>query len=190
MTEDVNTPIEVEVASPVPDLLGYGRVATPRSKVDAPRASLGLIIGGFVALLLSAWAGIVPFLGPTFGFSDDHAPSWTWDKVHLFAALVPGAVGLVASWVVLNRARRAGGRLDAVVVGCGLLLLLSGAWLTVAPVVWPAVVGPYLHATSAKMTLAYWLGYSSGPGVLLVAFGGFAMGRTIGGSTRGPAPEA
>ena len=45
-------------------------------------APLSLILGGFLALLLSAWAGIVPFIGPSFGFSADGTASWTWNLVH------------------------------------------------------------------------------------------------------------
>ena len=45
-------------------------------------APLSLILGGFLALLLSAWAGIVPFVGPSFGFSADGTASWTWNLVH------------------------------------------------------------------------------------------------------------
>src|ERR1035438_9059685 len=53
-------------------------------------APLSLILGGFLALLLSAWAGIVPFIGPSFGFSPDGTASWTWNLVHGLGAAVPG----------------------------------------------------------------------------------------------------
>src|SRR5271170_8087752 len=38
----------------------------------------GLMGGAILALLLSAWAGIVPLVGPTFGFAADGRSSWTW----------------------------------------------------------------------------------------------------------------
>lgn len=41
------------------------------SEWRTPRASVGLILGTFMAMLLSAWAGLIPFIGPTFGFSAD-----------------------------------------------------------------------------------------------------------------------
>ncbi len=188
VTDDMNAPVKETTTRPVADVMASGRPAAPRSPraVDrAPAASLGLILGGFVALLLSAWAGIVPFLGPAFGYSADGTSSWTWDRVHILAALVPGAVGLVACLVILTRARHLlERRSDAVLVSFGLILVLSGIWLTVAPVVWPVVVASYFQPATTHMTLAYWLGYSSGPGVLLVAFGGFVMGRSLGGSSR------
>jgi hypothetical protein len=141
-------------------------------------ASLGLILGSFLALLLSAWAGIVPFVGPTFGFSADGSASWTWNQVHALGAVVPAAVGIVACVIVMVSARRPMGFQSAgSLATAGFLLFLCGAWLAVVPVVWPVLVGTYFHAASPSMTLAYWMGYSSGPGVLLAGFGGLFMGR-------------
>jgi hypothetical protein len=146
--------------------------------VFVPVASIGLILGGFVALLISAWAGIVPFVGPAFGFSADGTTSWTWNELHALGAVVPGAVGIVACVMVLVSARRPMGLQSAgSLATAGFILFLCGAWLAVVPVVWPVLVGSYFHAASPSMTLAYWMGYSSGPGVLLAGFGGLFMGR-------------
>jgi len=182
-TDDTMAPQREPVVQPSAEDVGTERPATPLSPRESgrtPAASLGLILGSFVALLLSAWAGIVPFLGPTFGFSADGTSSWTWDRLHVLAAVVPGSVGVIASVVILARARHLIDRRSDAVLSCfGLILVLAGAWLTVAPVVWPVVVRTYFLPASTHMTLAYWMGYSSGPGVLLVAFGGFAMGRSL-----------
>lgn len=143
-----------------------------------PVAPVGLIIGAFLALLLSVWTGIVAYVGPTFGFSADGSSSWTWNQVHTFGGLVPGAVGVLACLLILTSARQRHGLLSSVALGTwGFVLLLCGAWLSVAPIVWPVIVGTYFHTASPLMTLAYWMGYSSGPGVLLAGFGAFAMGR-------------
>ena len=149
-----------------------------QTETRMPRASVGLIIGSFIALLLSAWAGIVPFVGPTFGFSADGTSSWTWNHVHALGALLPGVVGVLACMLLLVSARRPRDLQSSVALGTwGFVLLLCGTWLTVTPVVWPAIAGIYFHAASPTMTLAYWLGYASGPGVLLASFGAFVMGR-------------
>jgi|GEM_PF-3418494 hypothetical protein len=42
-------------------------------RVRVPPA--GLRLAGLLTLLLGAWAGIVPFLGPSFGYSGDGAGS-------------------------------------------------------------------------------------------------------------------
>jgi hypothetical protein len=175
------------------DTMG-GRVTAPVSRTTAsnngdfsarierdvfiPVASIGLILGGFVALLISAWAGIVPFVGPAFGFSADGTTSWTWNELHALGAVVPGAVGIIACVAVLVSARRPMGLQSAgSLATAGFVLFLCGAWLAVVPVVWPVLVGSYFHIASPSMTLAYWMGYSSGPGVLLAGFGGLFMGR-------------
>jgi len=141
-------------------------------------ASAGLIISGFLALMLAAWAGIIPFVGPLFGYSADGTSSWTWDRAHVLGALVPGAVGVLACMLIIGAARRPRGRRSTYVFATwGLVLFLCGAWLTVTPVIWPAIESAYFHAASPSMTFAYWMGYASGPGILLVAFGAFVMSR-------------
>lgn len=149
-----------------------------RTDIYIPSASVGLILGGILALLISAWAGIVPFLGPTFGFSADGAPSWTWNELHALGAVVPGAVGILMCLIVLACARRPMGLQSAgMLAASGFVLFLCGAWLTVAPLVWPVLVGPYFHAASPLTTLEYWMGYASGPGLLMAAFGAMVIGR-------------
>jgi hypothetical protein len=160
---------------------GYGDVAATqvqRVEVGVRGASVGLILGAFVALLIAAWAGIVPFAGPVFGFSADGSASWTWNELHALGAAVPGAVGIVACVVVIVCARRPMGLQSAgSLATAGFVLFLCGAWLAVVPVVWPVLVGTYFHAASPSMTLAHWMGYAAGPGVLLAGFGGVVMGR-------------
>ncbi len=149
-----------------------------RTDFYVPSASVGLILGGIVTLLVAAWAGIVPFLGPTFGFSADGTASWTWNELHALGAVVPGAVGILMCLIVLACARRPMGLQSAgMLATSGSVLFLCGAWLTVVPVVWPVLVGSYFHAASPLTTFEFWMGYASGPGLLMAAFGAMAMGR-------------
>jgi hypothetical protein len=147
----------------------------PTPVSTAPRATVqpSLILGGFVALLLAAWAGVAPFVGPIFGFSPDGTASWTWNEVHALGAVAPGAVGVIASFAVATTmARRPAGLASA-----GFAVFLCGAWLASVPVVWPVLVGPYFQTASPHLTLADWMGLAIGPGVLLASFGAFTMGR-------------
>jgi hypothetical protein len=154
------------------------RLESAERSVIISRTSFGLIFASFLAVLVSAWAGIVPYLGPTFGFSADGTSSWTWDSAHTYGALVPGAVGVIFSVLVLAGARRPLGTQSAgTLASAGFVVFLCGAWLTVVPVVWPVIMSPYFHSPSPSMTLAHWLGYASGPGLLLAAFGAYVMGR-------------
>jgi hypothetical protein len=150
----------------------YTGAAVAQSDIRIPAASFGIAVAAFLALVVSAWAGIVPFVGPTFGFSADGASSWTWNEVHAFGALVPGAVGVLMCLLMFASIRQ-----PSALRMWGFVLFLCGAWLAAIPVVWPVLVGRYFHAASPTMTLAHWLGYASGPGVLLAAFGAFVIGR-------------
>ena len=187
-------PPDIDTAEPVTDVMASSvaerptapaapDTTPPETRGDAapvrtPGAPAGLTIGAFLALCLSAWAGLVPFVGPTFGLSADGASSWTWDRVHLYGAVLPGALGVVAALFVIAAARRPVSALSAFTLRTwGAALLACGAWLTVVPVVWPAIVGPYFVAASPTQTLAHWLAYASGPGVLLTAFGAYTAGR-------------
>jgi hypothetical protein len=175
-----------------PDIMGsretkFAVVSTPtgtrviESDVVVSRPSSGLMFASFLAILLSAWAGIVPYVGPTFGFSADGSSSWTWNNAHTYGALVPGAVGVIFAMLVLAAARRPVGVQSAgTLASAGFIVFLCGAWLTVVPVVWPVISSAYFHVASPSTTLEYWLGYASGPGILLAAFGAYVMGRSRG----------
>jgi hypothetical protein len=83
--------------------------------------------------------------------------------------------------LILAGARRPVGVQPAgTLASAGFVVFLCGAWLSVVPVVWPVISAPYFHAASPSMTLAHWLGYASGPGILLAAFGAYVMGRSRG----------
>ena len=174
-----------EPASPLSVPTSESSVASPIESDNVPALStlpgsapLSLILGGFLALFVSAWAAIVPFVGPSFGFSPDGTASWTWNRAHVLGALVPGAVSLLACLIVVVVARHPSGTLvPSRLVSAGFLIFLCGAWFASVPVVWPVLVGSYFHVASPSLTLAYWMGSATGPGVLLAAFGAFAMGR-------------
>src|ERR1700728_3204813 len=100
----------------------------------------GLGTVGLLLVAISAWGAIVPFLGPTFGYSADGAGSWHWSLTHAVVSVVPGAFGVVIGVVVLARSRGVvvgRGRLS--LAGAGLSVLAAGAWFAVAPWAWPVI---------------------------------------------------
>jgi hypothetical protein len=135
---------------------------------------------GLLTLLVGAWGGIVPFVGPLFGFSADGSRSWTWSLPHALLSLTPGAVAVTAGVLVMA----AGGTLyrpGGLKLG-GLMAALCGAWFVIGPVAWPVLEHSRVFVGASPMReLAYWIGYSLGPGTLLAALGAFVLGR--------PAPE-
>jgi hypothetical protein len=64
----------------------------------------------------------------------------------------------------------------------GFLAALCGAWFVMGPVAWPVLEHSRVFVGASPIhELAYWIGYSLGPGTLLAALGAFVLGR--------PAPE-
>jgi hypothetical protein len=140
---------------------------------------IGLGTAGVVAVLASAWGGIVPYVGPLFGFSADGAGSWHWSLAHTVLFLVPGAVGVLLGMFVIAESRGVTvgkGRLSLATAGA--LLILCGAWFAIGSYAWPVLnhSGTYFASASAKRFLTYELGYSVGVGLVLVMCGAFVAG--------------
>ena len=150
---------------------------------DAPERakvrSVGLGLVGVVAVLTSAWGGIVPYVGPIFGYSGDGSISWTWNTPHAVLALIPGAFGVFLGLVVIGEARGVVfGRGRITLAMAGTLLMIVGVWFAIGPYAWPvlASTGPYFVTGSHLRVLAYETGYSIGTGIVLVVCGAFVDG--------------
>ena len=52
-----------------------------------------------------AWGGIIPYVGPAFGYSADGTGAWHWDLAHTVLALVPGAIGVIVGILILGETR-------------------------------------------------------------------------------------
>ena len=128
---------------------------------------------------LSAWGGIVPFVGPLFNYSGDGSVAWHWSLPHAALALVPGAFGVLLGLFVFAESRGvAVGRGRLSLATAGTLLMVCGAWFAVGPLAWPVVSngGSYFVASTHLRVLAYEVGYSIGTGLILVVCGAFVDG--------------
>lgn len=142
-------------------------------------AGFGLGAAGVVAVLVSAWGGIVPYVGPLFDYSGDGSGSWHWNLAHAVLALAPGILGVLLGVFVIAESR-------GVVVGkgrltlatAGTLLMICGAWFAVGPLAWPILSNGsgYFVASTHLRVLAYEVGYSIGTGLILVVCGAFVDG--------------
>ncbi len=133
-------------------------------------AGVGLAVIGVLAILDGAWGGIVPYLGPTFGYSSNGIASFQWTLMHALLYLVPGAVAVFAGFCLLTL--RGSGALF------GLLLAACGAWFILGVVVWPILHEPGVGVfTSAPPTANFinLLGYNLGPGIVLALLGGMSL---------------
>jgi hypothetical protein len=159
----------------------FGRsTADPRDRtMRLHLGRVGLGTAGFVALLAAAWGGIVPYVGPLFGFSADGAGSWHWSLAHTLLFLVPGALGVLLGLFVIAESRGVTvgkGRLSLAMAGT--LLILCGAWFAIGSYAWPVLnnSGTYFSSASHMRFLTYELGYSVGVGLVLVMCGAFVAG--------------
>ena len=156
------------------------RIPSVSPSVTLPRGPSGrLAMAGVFALMIAAWGGLVPFLGPAIRFSGDGTPSWYWDAPHALLWLVPGAVAFVAAAAVLGfvpTTRRGRGRVST--AAAGFAMAVCGAWFVVGPLAWPVLkssAGVFVPASPLR-ELDYQIIYSLGPGMLLLLIGGMVIG--------------
>jgi hypothetical protein len=141
-----------------------------------------LLLVGLLTMLAGAWGGIVPYVGPVFGFGATGTASWTWNLAHGLLGLAPGVVAVVAGLAVVAAAGRNAlglGRAGLAVAGLG--ALISGAWFVVGPAAWPVLdhgVAYFVGAGSSRQLLDS-IGYSFGPGLVLAALGGFTLAKSL-----------
>ena len=149
---------------------------TARTGIRVGRLGIGSV--ALMAVLVSAWGGIAPYVGPAFGWDAASTSSWHWNLAHSLLALVPGAVGVAIGLIVLAETRGVTvgrGRLSLAMAG--LVLVLCGAWFVVGPFTWPVLLsGAYFTIASPLHELANTLGLSLGTGVLVAGSGAFILG--------------
>jgi hypothetical protein len=152
--------------------------ARPGTRVRLGR--VGLAVAGVIALLASAWGGVVPYVGPLFGYSADGSNAWHWSLPHAFLALVPGVVGVLLGLMILAEARGITvGRGRVSLATAGTLLMVCGAWFAIGPLAWPVIFtsnSGYFVASSHLGLLETEVGYSIGTGLILVICGAFVDG--------------
>lgn len=131
-------------------------------------------VSGALLVLLGAWGGLVPFIGPYFDYSYGTDQTWHWTNARGWLEVLPGAVVLVGGWLVLISKHRVSGSLG------GWLAAAGGAWFVVgqslAPLWHTGSVGEPLSTRDAGRAVAQ-LGYFYGLGVLIVFLAAFALGR-------------
>jgi hypothetical protein len=141
---------------------------------------------GFLAALLGAWAGIVGFVGPEFGYQPTSASSWQWTTANWLLHLVPGAVALGAGLMVMATARATTASARGLLRIASLCIIASGAWLVIGPALWPVFESgaPYAATASAHTSFTNQIGANLGPGLLLVLLGGMILEAVRAGQPR------
>jgi hypothetical protein len=146
-----------------------------------PRSRGG--VSGVLLILLGAWGGLAPFVGPYFRFAYTPDKAWAYTSGRLWLSVVPGAAALLGGLLVAIASHRAVGCLGAFVAALG------GAWFvvgievtrlavpngTISPGV--PLAGPLGPLDTTTRVFLEVLGFFSGTGVLILFFGTLALGR-------------
>ena len=146
-----------------------------------PRSRGG--VSGVLLILLGAWGGLVPFVGPYFHFAYTPDKAWAYTSGRLWLSIVPGAAALLGGVLVTISSHRAIACLGAFVAALG------GAWFIVGSPVIKLVVknnsispglpldGPVGPLSSGTRVFLEGLGFFTGTGALILFFGALALGR-------------
>jgi hypothetical protein len=146
-----------------------------------PRSRGG--VSGVLLILLGAWGGLAPFVGPYFHFAYTPDKAWAYTSGRLWLSIVPGAAALVGGLLVTFASHRAVGIFGAA------LAVLGGVWFIVGGAVTRLVVvnvsispGVPLARSVGSISATNWqilegLGLFTGTGILILFFGALALGR-------------
>jgi hypothetical protein len=133
---------------------------------------------GLALVLLGAWGGLAPFIGPYFHFGFEPDTTWFYSTGRLYASIIPGGVVLLTGLVVMaTRSRWFGGL-------CAVIAALGGAWFVVGQAVLAVVanntakysVGATIGTTLSRVVLTD-LACFYGLGVLIVFCAALSSGR-------------
>jgi hypothetical protein len=148
-----------------------------------PRSRGGL--SGVLLVLLGAWGGLAPFVGPYFGFAFTPDKAWQYTSGRLYLSIVPGAAALLGGLLILATRSRALGTIG------GLLAVIGGAWFVAGQGIVTSLLdrpsisagspvtrsGSALTVTPAAYEYLEILAFFVGLGILIVFIGAIAIGR-------------
>jgi hypothetical protein len=171
-----------------------GRMEPGAARVGWTHHPLRAAGNGLLIVILGAWAGLVTFIGPTFGFTPTSSSSWQWTTNNWLLHLLPGAAGVVGGLLILGSAPTL--RARALTWLAVLLIVAAGAWLVIGPAAWPLFESSSVYATASTSWRDFLnqIGTNLGPGLLLAVLGGMALkagaGTAVSPAAVTPAPVA
>jgi hypothetical protein len=129
---------------------------------------------GLLILLLGVWAGLVPFIGPSFNYSLGSDRTWDWFMNRLWLEILPAGAAVLGGLLLISSRTRARASLG------GLLGLGGGLWLVVGPtfsMLWEhgnLGTGPAFGSTDTRFL--EWIGYYYGAGALITLLAAYILG--------------
>ncbi|HWC82385.1 MAG TPA: hypothetical protein VG756_20740 [Pseudonocardiaceae bacterium] len=151
---------------------GSGRIGTAMWRIPRTRGATS----GTLLVLLGIWGGLVPFVGPHFGYAYTPGTTWTMTSGRLFLEVLPGAAAVLGGLIMLSSTNR------AVAVWASWLAAVGGAWFVVGP----SLSRLWTHgqpqsgtptATTTLGTTVQEIGFFYGTGVVILFLAAAGLGR-------------
>lgn len=128
-------------------------------------------------VVLGAWGGLIPFIGPYFGYAFGSHATWDYTANRLWLDILPGLAVVVGGLILMQSGHRASGTLGA------WFAMAGGAWFAVGPAVsrlWEHGPGPIGVPLFGHVRQTFELiGYFYGLGALVMGLAAFALGRFV-----------
>lgn len=140
---------------------------------------LAVLLGLGIALV-GAWAAVVIYAAPTYGYAIDNAGAWQETNNRLVLHLVPGAVAALSGLILVftvGAARRGRGRFWTGLFA--LLVMAAGVWLVIGRGALASYTGSSSVNTipgSPRWAFELRMIHEWGPGLLLAIFGAWSLG--------------
>ncbi len=143
----------------------------------APLARSRGVVTGILLVLLGIWGGLIPFLGPVFGYAYTPDVAWHFTMGRLYLEILPAAATIVGGLLLVGTAHRGISQLG------GWLAAIAGAWFAVGPTLsvlfnsGAPAAGVPASAAAAQASIEE-LGFFVGLGVVVVFLAAIALGRS------------
>jgi hypothetical protein len=131
---------------------------------------------GALLVLLGIWGGLIPFVGPHFGYAYTPNATWTWTTGRLWLEVLPAAAAIIGGFLLATSANRVIG------LWASWLAAVAGAWFIIGPSLsqlWgggtPQTGTP--TATTTLGTTVEAIGFFYGLGAVIVFLAAAALGR-------------
>jgi hypothetical protein len=126
-------------------------------------------------IMLGAWGGLIPFVGPYFHYAYTPDSAWTFTANRLWLEVLPGVATMLGGLVVTLTSSRAAAQLGSWLAG------LSGAWFAIGSVIGRVWSPSQLSAgtpVGGNLTRALeQIGFFTGLGLVIVLLAALTLGR-------------
>lgn len=128
-------------------------------------------------VVLGVWGGLIPFIGPYFGYAFGSHATWHWTANRLWLDVLPGASVVLGGLMLMWSGHRFSGSVAS------WFAMAGGAWFAVGPAVsrlWEHGAGPIGAPLFGHVRQTFELiGYFYGLGALVMGLAAFALGRFV-----------